>query len=117
MHGAPRLPVWTELNSTVQAGETKITLIRSVDWQVGETIVIASTDYSHDHAEERNITAIDRTNPQKPVITLNQPLLYKHYSGIQNFGTKGDFIEMRAEVALLTRNVVFRGDPKTSCKN
>ena len=34
---------------------------------------------------------------------------------MQNFGT--DFIEMRAEVGLLSRNVVFRGDPETSALN
>ena len=32
-------------------------------------------------------------------------------------GSDGDFIEMRAEVGLLTRNVVYRGDPETSPTN
>jgi hypothetical protein len=43
---------------------------------------------------------------------LDSALEFKHYAGIQYFGT--DFIEMRAEVGLLTRNILYRGDPETS---
>jgi G8 domain len=32
MHGIPRDPVWTDLDSTVLPGATQITLIRAVDW-------------------------------------------------------------------------------------
>jgi hypothetical protein len=71
MHGAPRDPVWTDLDSTVQAGANTITLIRSVDWKIGERIVIASTSYDSSDAEERTIVAIDRTNPNKPILTLD----------------------------------------------
>ena len=46
------------------------------------------------------------------MITFTQPLLYKHYAGVQTYGT--DTIEMRAEVGLLTRNVKYQGDPETS---
>lgn len=46
------------------------------------------------------------------VITLNEPLAYKHYANKLFFGS--DYIEMRSEVGLLTRNVKFRGDPETS---
>ena len=59
--------------------------------------------------------AVDRADPNNPRVTLDQPLKYKHYAGRQNFGSQ--FIEMRAEVGLLSRNVVFRGDPETSAKN
>lgn len=50
------------------------------------------------------------------MITFTEPLLYKHYAGIQYFGTDGDFIEMRAEVGLLSRNVKYQGD-ETSAEN
>ena len=59
--------------------------------------------------------AIDRTNPDKPVITLDSQLYYKHYAGIQWFDDQ--FIEMRAEVGLLTRNIVYQGDPETTLIN
>jgi hypothetical protein len=63
----------------------------------------------------RTIVSIDNTNPYQPVITLDSPLLYKHYAGVDTFGT--ETLTVRAEVGLLTRNVVYRGDPETSPTN
>jgi len=48
-------------------------------------------------------------------LTLDKPLDYKHFAKRETFGS--DFIDMRAEVGLLTRNIVFRGDPETSFTN
>lgn len=112
IHGVPRTPTWTMLSQTANIGDTSITLIAPVDWQVGESIIIAATGYYNYEAEQMTIVSIDRTNPSNPVLTLNSPLLFKHFSGIQYFDD--DFIEMRAEVGLLTRNVLYRGDPETS---
>lgn len=112
MHGVERSPSWTELETTVMPGSSTITLVRSVDWQEGEVIVIAPTSYNVDEAEERTIVSIDRTDSDKPIITLDSPLNFKHYAGIETYGT--ETLEMRAEVALLTRNLVFRGDPDSS---
>ena len=54
---------------------------KSLDWKVGEEIVIAPTTYSGRDAEQRtikSITAID----SNPVITFDGPLLTKHYAGV-----------------------------------
>jgi hypothetical protein len=59
--------------------------------------------------------AIDKTNPNKPVITIDKPFEYKHFAMTQTYGD--DTIDMRAEVALLSRNVVVRGDPTSSALN
>ena len=88
-----------------------------VDWVAGEVIIIASTDYDHTEAEQMTIASVDNTDPNNPVLTLTTPLINKHYAGIYTVGTTGDFIEMRAEVGLLTRNIVYRGDPGTSAIN
>lgn len=112
MHGVKREPSWSVLDKTAELGEDKITMIRKVDWKVGELIAVASTDFSGRHAEKRTITKVDNTNPDKPVLTLDKPFEYKHFAETQTFGT--ETIDMRAEVALLTRNVVYRGDPETS---
>jgi hypothetical protein len=58
LHGIPRVPTWTELDTTADIGANQITLIRTVDWKVGEKIVIAPTGYFNIEAEERTITAI-----------------------------------------------------------
>ena len=51
MHGVPRNPVWTFLDSTAGPGSTKITMYKSVDWKAGESIVIAPTGYDLTEAE------------------------------------------------------------------
>lgn len=63
LHGVPRNPTWTMLETTSDVGATTLTLMRDVDWKVGERIVIAPTGYNNTEAEEKEITAIDRTNP------------------------------------------------------
>ena len=115
MHGIKREPVWTVMDQTADVGANKITLWEKVDWQIGELIGVASTDYSGRHSEKRTITAIDNTDPNKPVITMDKPFEYKHFAMTQTYGT-GE-IDMRAEVGLLSRNVRVRGDPETSSLN
>lgn len=118
MHGPARSHTWSELETTAPAGSTSITLVNvggtNMDWQVGEEIVIASTDFVGRHAEKRTIASISNVD-SNPVITFDTPLTYKHYAGVETYGT--DTLEMRAEVGLLSRKVVYRGDPETSPKN
>lgn len=72
---------------------------------VGELIAVASTDFNGRHAEKRTIVQIDKTNPAKPVITMDKPFEYKHYAATEQYGN--ETIDMRAEVGLLSRNVKF----------
>jgi hypothetical protein len=44
--------------------------------------VIAPTGYMNTDVDERTIIAIDRTNPNKPVLTLDSPLEFKHFAGV-----------------------------------
>jgi hypothetical protein len=79
--------------------------------------VIASTDYIGRHAEEREIVAITDLD-SNPVITLNKALEYKHFAGKEIVGDgDDDFIEMRAEVGLLTRNLKYQGNPLDSAED
>lgn len=105
MYGTPRLLTWSELSVTADVGATNITITDTVDWAIGETIVIASTSHHHYESERRVITAID-TNTK--VISFDDPLLYKHISVVETVGS-GSF-PMRAEVGLLTRNILVTGD-------
>jgi hypothetical protein len=36
-----------------------------------------------------------------------------HYAGVDFYGVDGDYTEIRAEVGLLSRNIVYQGDPTT----
>lgn len=78
-------------------------------------IAIATTSFDPRGSEKRTITSVDKTDVNSPIIKFAEPLINKHFAQIQTFGS--DTIDTRAEVGLLTRNVVFRGDPETSLKN
>ena len=115
MHGIERDKTWTVLDTTAEAGATQITLSESVDWQVGEYIGIAATSFDGREGEKRMIAAIDNSDADKPVITLDEALEYKHFAAIETYGDEE--IDMRGEVGLLTRNVRYRGDPETTKTN
>ncbi|XP_067950538.1 fibrocystin-L-like [Watersipora subatra] len=95
---------WTRLSSTATAGSTQIELEwGQADWPVGGTIAIATTGDRHSQIETelRNITAISNDGKK---ITLSEPLEYEHLGVTEELGG-GHTLEMRAEVALLSRNV------------
>jgi cell migration-inducing and hyaluronan-binding protein len=102
LHGENRLG-WTRLAATANIGATQITLKQTPGWRVNDRIVIVSTDYRADHAEERRIAAISGAT-----ITLDSPLLYQHWCASEVYGPTT--LEQCAEVGLLTRNIVLRGD-------
>jgi hypothetical protein len=58
IHGIKRDKTWTELQNTANIGDTTILLTETVDWKVGEEIVISSTDFDHNHAEQKVISAV-----------------------------------------------------------
>jgi len=67
MHGVKRSHTWTDLKQTAEAGANSIVLNDitggvPLDWQVGEEIVIASTDFNGRNAEQRTIASISNSN-------------------------------------------------------
>jgi hypothetical protein len=102
LHGEQRVS-WTRLGATAPAGSTRIVLDKVVDWRVGDKIVIASTDYSPTQTEEFTIRAISGSTA-----TLDKALKYSHWGQLQTFD--GRVIDERAEVGLLTHNIVVQGD-------
>jgi len=76
--------------------------------------MITSTDYDMNHAEFPTITAIT-SDGSKSTVTLDKRFEHMHYAGSEKYGD--DVLEMRAEVCLMSRNIVFRGDPQTSAAN
>lgn len=103
LHGEDRGPSWTRLAATAAAGADRITLERAVDWRPGDRIVVASTDFDPTQAEERGITAVAGQG-----VTLDKPLAFTHWGEDQTYGAAS--LNERAEVGLLSRNVVVRGD-------
>ncbi len=93
LHGT-RTNTWTKLSATAAAGATTIEVLNAAQWQVGDEIVLASTDYDPHQAERRTIATVNGN-----AITLDQPLEYMH------FGQITFDVDERGEVGLLTRNV------------
>ncbi len=108
IHGRDRTD-WTQLGATAAKNATSITLKEAVDWQVGEEIVIASTDFDAHQAETRVISAV---TPDGLTVSFTAPLGYMHWGALQNYndGTDLHVLDERAEVGLLTRNVKIQGD-------
>lgn len=106
LHGASRTS-WTTLDANAAAGATSITLATAPDWRAGDRIVIASTDFNPLWVDEVTVTAV-----QGKTVTFSTPLKYAHWGTLQTFS--GKQVDQRAEVALLTRNIVVQGDPASA---
>ncbi|XP_042333258.1 cell surface hyaluronidase-like isoform X1 [Sceloporus undulatus] len=76
-------------------------------WQPGDEIVIASTDYSMHQAEEFRLLPCPEC--QKNQMKIDGIPLYLHMGEIV------DGVDMRAEVGLLTRNILIQGEMEDSC--
>ncbi|XP_040051369.2 cell surface hyaluronidase [Gasterosteus aculeatus] len=76
-------------------------------WQPGDKIVVASTDYSMHQAEEFTLLPCPQCHA-KQVRIQGRPQ-YHHVGEII------DGVDMRAEVALLSRNILVHGEMENSC--
>jgi hypothetical protein len=109
LHGTPALS-WCRLNQTANPGDTEIVLDTQTYWKVGHEIVIAPTNFDHMEGEYRKIVAVHDLGQR---VTLDRPLNNNH-TGEWRAPVEGHSLDrMRAEVALLTRNVVVQGDDES----
>ncbi|XP_036382426.1 cell surface hyaluronidase [Megalops cyprinoides] len=76
-------------------------------WRPGDRIVVASTDYSMYQAEE--FTLLPCPDCTKYQVRIQGKPQFNHSGEIL------DGIDMRAEVALLTRNILIQGEMENSC--
>ncbi len=47
---------WTYLAETINAGDTNMTLVEPVTWEIGDQIVIAATTHRHSQDENEELT-------------------------------------------------------------
>ncbi|KAL3861903.1 hypothetical protein ACJMK2_007916 [Sinanodonta woodiana] len=94
---------------TTSAAYPIITLIDYVTtWNIGDRVVISSTDYDWNQAEEATI--IECSSCSNKQVRIDLPPRYTHWGDIED-----GVVDMRAEVALLSRNIIFEGKMETSC--
>lgn len=79
LHGSHRSESWLELLHPVNAGDDQLVLMHdasrsasglALDWRVGEQIVVASSDFSGRHAEQRTIISVSNA-AKNPIITVD----------------------------------------------
>ncbi|CAJ1082786.1 fibrocystin-L-like [Xyrichtys novacula] len=107
LHGIPVPVTWTHLAQTVNKGSKTLTLKKAVTWKVGDEIVIATTGHRHSQ-KENEVRKIASVSDDSKTLTLTEPVEYSHM-GVTLTLPDGTNFEARAEVGLLTRNVVVRG--------
>ncbi|XP_043994771.1 fibrocystin-L-like isoform X2 [Gambusia affinis] len=107
LHGIPVPVTWTHLAQTAASGSTTLTLTEAVTWKPGEEIVIASTGHRHSQ-RENEVRTIAGVSAGGKTLTLAKPLTFSHL-GVSAKLPDGAVFEARAEVGLLTRNIVVRG--------
>lgn len=102
---------WTKLARPAGKGETNIVLDGrySQCWKAGDRIVISSSSRDFKESEERTIESI-RNNGRSTYITVDSPLIYDHNGLSERFISAGKVIEQAAEVGLLTRKIIVRGE-------
>ncbi|GAA6076808.1 cell surface hyaluronidase, partial [Tachysurus ichikawai] len=76
-------------------------------WRPGDRIVVASTDYSMHQAEE--FTLLPCSHCTKTQLRIQGKPQFTHMGEIV------DGVDMRAEVALLSRNILIHGEMENSC--
>ncbi|MCJ8746697.1 hypothetical protein PDJAM_G00144710 [Pangasius djambal] len=76
-------------------------------WRPGDRIVVASTDYSMHQAEE--FTLLPCPHCTKTQLRIQGKPQYTHVGEIV------DGVDMRAEVALLSRNILIHGEMEKAC--
>uniref|UniRef100_UPI0037E8D1AF fibrocystin-L-like n=1 Tax=Semicossyphus pulcher TaxID=241346 RepID=UPI0037E8D1AF len=107
LHGIPVPVTWTHLAQTANSGSKTLTLMKAVTWKVGDEIVIASTGHRHSQ-RENEVRTIAAVSADGTTLTLTEALEYTHI-GVAVTLPDGTKFEGRAEVGLLTRNIVVRG--------
>ena len=98
----PRIPTWTALGATVEAGGMEIELSRAVEWEVRDEIVITSTSFEGKESETAVISAVSESQTK---LTLTSPLRYRHVYETEIVGSRS--YTVAAEVGLLTRDIII----------
>lgn len=105
LHGASvEKKSWTQLTNIINSGDTSLT-IKSIqtNWQVGDSLVIATSTFNSKEAEKIRINSISDDR-----ITFSPAVKFFHDGKVERWGR--DKWDKRTEIALLTRNILIKGD-------
>ncbi len=115
MHGSPVGVTWTTINQTVQVGDNQISLKEPVIWELGSEIVISTTGDLASQGETEVRKIISKIDNNQTLI-LDSPLNFTHL-GVTRHIAGNVSVYIYAEVGLLTRNILFRGNNDDTWNN
>lgn len=102
LYGQTSKKSWSKLQAVANVGDTQITLVDSVDWKIGDVIIIAPTESNPLAYERKTITGVNGN-----ILVLDSSIAYSHYGDTTTTYTSdfGGVLDMRAGVGLLSRNI------------
>jgi hypothetical protein len=126
LSGAPRVRPLTRLAAHAESGQNILRVsdpdvllsskgsATSQPWRIGDRVVIAPTDWPSDQTEYGTIVGLDVDPTNSALLTVADPLQYARNGRTISFVNKADgnrkvTVDARAEIALLSRNVVIEG--------
>jgi hypothetical protein len=135
VHGAPRLRTWTFINESTVAGQSWLRTKEAVDYQMGEVhthtytqlrlllhslhtliqTLIHTLIHTYTHTYTQVVVVTGGSNPEEMTVlatngynvTFTAPLRFSHPS--EYVVIEGRHVDMRAQIGLLSRNVIIQG--------
>ena len=104
MYGKKYFPTWTRLARKVRAGDDRVYLQHSVNWEAGQEVVLTTTiwdDTGKGTEPQNEVHTIKAISDDRLIVQFEGNMKYVHYAGT----------EYQGEVALLTRTVSMEGEP------
>lgn len=99
------------LTQTANPGETRLYLSPGLEWEAGDKIGIAPSDMRYIQRDYAEIVSYSNFTGET---VISKQLSYYHYGRKASTESSYNGVDMRAEVYLLSRNIVIQGaDPET----
>jgi hypothetical protein len=95
----------SRLTKAATPSSNKIYVGKNLDWKVGDRIAIAPTGVKFNETDEAVITAYDASSGE---VTLDSALRFQHYGAATSTASSYSGVDIRAEVAVLTRNILIK---------
>lgn len=116
LHGNHKVPVWTQLalGHPVAVGSDMVIVDGLINWQPGDQIVIAPSSFDATHVDQLTIESVslDSASNKSTIKTMEFAQFHHLAAVLDEYESQtGLKVDLRAEVAVLTRDVVVEGDP------
>ena len=113
IYGKDKAPYKAKLLAAVIKGATSINIDKDLKWEVGDEILISTTNQFSEQTEKRVILTYEKTTG---VLTFATGLLHKHYGAttvpehLKNPTAGAMKLDQRSDIFMISRNIKIMGD-------